>query len=505
MCGEQLVDIPSEHPCAPKSSEEMQSKKSNASLAKAGYPAEALQQPNNETSEGVQSKELRAPPAVALPAEVLPAEALPAVALPAEASEEVQPKELSASPAVASPAEAPSSASVAPSSSSASEDEVLTAQPPAADAKPIAKRRPSKINCISDVDKSRLESATSEDAFLTPDGEKAASSARKGLEESSSPNTPSSSVTPLTSKSHIDRWREVGETMIIFDWDDTLCPTTWIWEDPRLKWNEVAPCFSNPSMPAMPSEEGKSRAREATATAEGSDEVVSASSRESATGRKEPTMIELLQNHVRAVIQLLRLAASLGKVTIVTLAQVDWVTTSVRNFMPELAELLEELSIEVVYARQLLPERSIRRAQEEESDVTRVLKTKAMSRVIKKFYGTGTKSNERSWKNVLSIGDSAAERWALQDVILGRVQRDSSGAPKECRCKVLKLLSEPSLERLTAEVQVLLSWIPTVVMHDGDIDLDFGDMMDMDEDSPCSPVSGWGIPSRRAWRSDPDL
>lgn len=263
--------------------------------------------------------------------------------------------------------------------------------------------------------------------------------------------------TPLTSKSHIDVWDTSSETLIIFDWDDTLCPTTHIWDDPRLKWNEVAPCFGQLE-PSTQTQHlglcGLSRCSD---------------------------LLELHEKHQSAVIALLRLAASLGQVVIVTLAEVGWVTTSCRNFMPKVLGVLEELSIEVVYARHSLPSHQIKRAREDGNDLTKVLKTRAMSQIIKKFYGTG--SSGRSWKNIVSIGDSAAERLALQDVVFRRVQRDSRGEPKECRCKVVKLLPEPSVERLTAEAEVLLNWLLAIVYQDDDLDIDFAEM-DEDLDSP---------------------
>jgi hypothetical protein len=208
---------------------------------------------------------------------------------------------------------------------------------------------------------------------------------------------------------------------------------------------------------------------------------------------EELSLLQILDEHQNAVLALLRLAVSLGQVVIVTLAQVGWVETSVKNFMPKLAGFLEENDIEVVYARQSIPSRYLRRAREEENELQKVLKTRAMSQTIKKFYSRGSSDPAgRSWKNVISVGDSAAERLALQDVIMRRVQRDSRGAPKECRCKVVKLLLEPSCERLTAEVQVLINWLLTIVCQDDDLDIDFSDMeMEEDPNSPTGLSPTW--------------
>merc|ERR1719440_2568451 len=202
----------------------------------------------------------------------------------------------------------------------------------------------------------------------------------------------------------------------------------------------------------------------------------------------DSSMLELFNRHQNAVIALLRLAVTLGQVVIVTLAEVGWVATSCRNFMPRVGSLLDELGLEVVYAREHLPSRYVKQAQENGNDVTKVLKTRAISQTIKKFYGMG--HEERSWKNVISIGDSAAERLALRDVIIRHVQLDSRGAYKECRCKVVQLLPEPSLEQLTAEAQVLLSWLLTIVCQDDDVDIDFSEMVEGDDSPPMRKRKG---------------
>jgi len=265
-------------------------------------------------------------------------------------------------------------------------------------------------------------------------------------------------LTPQTSKSHVELWNTANETLIIFDWDDTLCPTTYIWDHPLLKWSEVAPCFA---------------------------ENDASESSQAASNESDPTLLQVLDEQQNAAIALLNLAVTLGQVVIVTLAKVGWVEMSIRNFMPKLVGLLDELCIEVVYARQAIPSRYLRRAREEDNELQKVLKTRAMSQIVKKFYSKGGTCDGRSWKNVISIGDSAAERLALQDVIFRREQKDSRGVPKECRCKVVKLLMEPTAERLTAEIQVLLMWLLTIVCQDDDLDIDFSDI----EEAPDSPIS----------------
>mmetsp|Transcript_19519 Transcript_19519/g.56790 ORF Transcript_19519/g.56790 Transcript_19519/m.56790 type:complete len:356 (+) Transcript_19519:132-1199(+) len=277
----------------------------------------------------------------------------------------------------------------------------------------------------------------------------------------------SPTYTVQTSCSHINAWHEVDETLLIFDWDDTLFPTTYVWDDPRLHWDKTAPCFSGC----------------------GTSDAVGEGLAADPLRPDGPTMRERLDQHASTVIALLRLAVSLAHVVIVTLAEDGWVHKSIRHFLPKMVGVLEELDIKVVYARSAIPQRFIRMAQQEEChDLGKLLKTRAFLMVVKNFYRNGAvcqrrATKERSWKNVISIGDSPSERLALQDIIFRRQQKDKHGADKVCRCKSVRLLMEPDLEKLIAELQVLSTWLRKLVLHDGDIDLDFSQL---DDDSPWS-------------------
>jgi len=262
-----------------------------------------------------------------------------------------------------------------------------------------------------------------------------------------------SSAQTLTSRSHLDLWSEASDTLILLDWDDTICPTSYIWGDQRLQWDEVAPCFRV----APPSPH------------------VSDAPTEAPTGELAE-MLNLLQAHGDAAVALLRRAATVGRVAIVTLAKEGWVETSIRQFMPALEGLLEELGVEVIYARASLPAHRLERLYEDGRDPLRALKTASMSRIIKDFHQTGGRSGaskSRSWKNIVSIGDSDAEYYGVQDAILCHKQTDRHGAWKECRCKAVKILGKPSLEVLTAEMTLLWDWMEALVCHDGDVDIDF--------------------------------
>jgi len=282
---------------------------------------------------------------------------------------------------------------------------------------------------------------------------------------------PMSPKSVLSTRSHLTSWCETSETCILLDWDDSLFPTTYVWGDPRLRWDQLAPCYEvgKEDIPAHP---------------------------DCPEGR---TMLDMLEQHSSTVAGFLRVAVTFGHVAIVTLAEVGWIETSIRHFLPSLQGLLEELGIKVVCARARMSSRFMRSVDEEGFDMGKLLKTRAMSTVIKEFYTEAVgsavagkfdpdqsdlvhrkRSRDKSWKNVLSIGDSPVERLALQDVIFQKKQTDSAGVYKVCRCKTVKIMSEPTLDKLTAELQVLTVWLGRLVVFDGDFDLDLGDL---DEDA----------------------
>lgn len=246
-----------------------------------------------------------------------------------------------------------------------------------------------------------------------------------------------------TSKSHIKRWHMPQETLILFDWDDTICPTSFVHEDARLKWSEPAPCFMKPDMLLhLDNSEGDADA-----------------------GR---TMHSALTHHAETIKTLLRNACSLGHVAIVTLAKPGWVDVSINHFLPGVKEVMDELGVEVIYARDCLTKWEVRQAMLDEVDLLLLMKEQAMRQCVHRLY-----TSRRSWKNIMSIGDAATERDALRDLCFLHTQSDKKGVEKKCRCKTLKLPEEPGLEQLTSELQVIHAWLEHLVLHDGDIDMDF--------------------------------
>jgi len=239
------------------------------------------------------------------------------------------------------------------------------------------------------------------------------------------------------------------QTIILFDWDDTLCPSNWIRENrPALSFFKPAP----------------------------QDERFQRPLRE-------------LQKSVEAT---LILAMKLGKVVIVTNAMEPWVETSCRNFLPQLVPLVSQ--IPVLYARSIydsLGLDSSKRQQQQQAAMPGMYtatgqnklagmnarlqmqmdelapqrwKELAFEQEITGFY---SRYAHQSWKNVISIGDSIFERDAVRRVVVNRTLTN-----KKCRTKTAKLLDEPEVDELIAQVRVIHDALGLMVQYDGNLDIE---------------------------------
>mmetsp|Transcript_79726 Transcript_79726/g.151398 ORF Transcript_79726/g.151398 Transcript_79726/m.151398 type:complete len:735 (-) Transcript_79726:23-2227(-) len=268
---------------------------------------------------------------------------------------------------------------------------------------------------------------------------------------------------PAPSVTSIERWHFPQETLIFFDWDDTLCPTTWIHEDQRLAWCQVAPCFADPSVPMIDPALSRTSGGDSPGLGTGEVHVDALSA----------TMLDCLQRHVDVVCSTLRTASNFGHVAIVTLAKQGWVELSMQNFMPGLIKVMEELGVDIIYAREALSRWKLRSAVLDELNVFQLMKQEAFRHSIKRFYSSGKgRRCKRSWKNVLCVGDSETERDAVTEVVFRHSQLDKNGSEIPCRCKTVKLPEDPDLQQLTTELQLLSNWLEALAQFDGDIGLD---------------------------------
>eukprot|EP00747_Dinoflagellata_sp_TGD_P089888 gnl/TRDRNA2_/TRDRNA2_164488_c0_seq2.p1 gnl/TRDRNA2_/TRDRNA2_164488_c0~~gnl/TRDRNA2_/TRDRNA2_164488_c0_seq2.p1 ORF type:complete len:326 (-),score=45.75 gnl/TRDRNA2_/TRDRNA2_164488_c0_seq2:24-1001(-) len=261
-------------------------------------------------------------------------------------------------------------------------------------------------------------------------------------------------IESMVSTGSQSEYNRPDQTIILFDWDDTLCPSTWIRDNrPTLSFFKPAP----------------------------DDEKYQKPLRE-------------LQKQVYAVLDL---ALKMGKVIIVTNAMETWVETSCRHFLPELLPLVNQ--IPVIYARSIFDVHTCEGAKAKGNDSKSVLpgmypatglnkltsshganvqlaqqqydemapqrwKEIAFQQEISGFY---SRYSNQSWKNVISIGDSIFERDAVRRVVMAR-----PNVKKTCRTKTAKLLDEPEIDELIAQVRVIHDALGLMVQFDGNLDLE---------------------------------
>mmetsp|Transcript_38871 Transcript_38871/g.88401 ORF Transcript_38871/g.88401 Transcript_38871/m.88401 type:complete len:269 (-) Transcript_38871:79-885(-) len=181
------------------------------------------------------------------------------------------------------------------------------------------------------------------------------------------PSSPSTS-TPTTDRSEDSEETEANspsdghrfspeDTVLIFDWDDTFFPSSWVKE--KVTYPNGMPMLADWQQ----------------------DELVELS---------------------RLVEETLCLAKQLGTVLLVTNAERGWIELSCQTFMPKLLPALQD-KVTVMSARSLY---------ESPSNVSPFeWKLRAFENELERIFAADAKSNRR--KNVVSLGDSSHEREAL--------------------------------------------------------------------------------------------
>jgi len=197
------------------------------------------------------------------------------------------------------------------------------------------------------------------------------------------------------------------ETLFVFDWDDTILPSSWIQSQGlRLDAGSVVCAWQ--------------RARLA--------EVAAAAG------------------------ETLRLAKLCGTVVLLTNAERGWIELSCLKFLPELLPVIE--GIKIVSARTTY----------ERPDCAQPLqwKLRAFEAEIARACGAEALADPARRKNIHSLGDSVHEREALL--------RATVGAPN-CCWKSLKFVDRPDIWQLLSQHATVVHSFDQVVQHDGNLDL----------------------------------
>jgi hypothetical protein len=213
----------------------------------------------------------------------------------------------------------------------------------------------------------------------------------------------------------------------VFDWDDTLFPTTFVTAAERRM---------------------------------GPESVL--------------THAKSLAQHARVVKASLRAAAAVGRVCIVTLATRGWVEHSANLYLPglDLPELLRELDVPIFYAREYL--RALDNQDLLDGEALKTMKMAAMSQALNEAYANAAPSSQRL--NVLSIGDSSVERMALQELFA--MWTTSGALAYKPNCKTLKFKEKPQLLELTAELLQMIPCLPRLNNHQADLDIEAHHLVD---------------------------
>lgn len=253
---------------------------------------------------------------------------------------------------------------------------------------------------------------------------------------------------------------EAGQTVVVFDWDDTLFPTSYLSDDLKLDFGK--PLEKQPSLPK--NRLGVVRARLSACEAK--------------------------------ALAILRNAKELSHVVVVTLASSGWVTTACENFYPAVGKLLKELQIPVIYAQER--ESGLQKAYDKaqfksNEDLERywgMVKGQAIADEVGRFY---TQYEGQSWKNILSVGDSCFERYGLLAASTAYMQgtrlqhgenlvwspseegcweKVINGHVRKLRAKCCKLVDSPALNELTLELDMVNRWLSGMISLDEGFDLD---------------------------------
>jgi hypothetical protein len=264
------------------------------------------------------------------------------------------------------------------------------------------------------------------------------------------------------------QFTEKNQTVAVFDWDDTLFPTTFL---------------------------------ERTASKSG---LCLNRSVDQQTHMSEEELTDVLRNINEcqaSAEELLRCAQNFGRTIIVTLSTRRMLQKRCEIWYPKVWKLLNESHITIVYAI----ESPLASQQKDQSKLTTGywawLKGKAITQQLDRFY---SQYKGQTWKNVISIGDSDFERYGVVGAANAYVQKRFGGATKtsesaayvQCwqrldsnadwskglegvheghifkvRTKVMKLLEGPSPTELAQELNLLVQWFPSIVSHDACLNL----------------------------------
>eukprot|EP00930_Biecheleria_cincta_P099518 TRINITY_DN91144_c0_g1_i1.p1 TRINITY_DN91144_c0_g1~~TRINITY_DN91144_c0_g1_i1.p1 ORF type:complete len:339 (+),score=67.35 TRINITY_DN91144_c0_g1_i1:52-1068(+) len=173
-----------------------------------------------------------------------------------------------------------------------------------------------------------------------------------------------------------------------------------------------------------------------------------------------------------ALINQFRQAAKFARrCTIITSSSYPWVHQCLNNFAPKFAELLDSLDLElkIAYASEYVPckEKARSRRRPKATGKTTLAKYFAMRAEIADFY---SEYPEQTKKNVMSFGDMSNDVDAQQAVKLLRL-----APPRKLesfRTKMVIFPTQPTMSQLTCRLKFTGVMLAAFALFDGDVQLD---------------------------------
>mmetsp|Transcript_75396 Transcript_75396/g.212344 ORF Transcript_75396/g.212344 Transcript_75396/m.212344 type:complete len:362 (-) Transcript_75396:74-1159(-) len=197
------------------------------------------------------------------------------------------------------------------------------------------------------------------------------------------------------------------ETLFVFDWDDTVLPSSWI-QAQGLRLDDAS--------------------------------------------KTNQWQRERLAEVATVAAETLRLAKLHGTVVVVTNAERGWIELSCQKFLPTIAPLLENL--------RLVSARTTYEGPRAPSPLD--WKVHAFGTEIARMYGRAGLLDASKVKHIFSLGDGAHEREALL--------RTTNTLPN-CRSKSLKFAERPDISQIIKQHSLIAGCFDTLLHHDANLDL----------------------------------
>lgn len=240
-------------------------------------------------------------------------------------------------------------------------------------------------------------------------------------EDSASPSSSSSTSTSTAAASDkVDKVEHSPNTVIMFDWDDTLLASSFLSSRGYRLDSDNAVC---------PEVDSQLRALE------------------------------------QCVCAVLNLALTYGHVNIVTNAETGWVELSAQKFMPAVVPLLSKVT--VISARSTFeaahPDAPLKwKYYAFHERLSSVFGAPALDSSDVAALASAASALAQVSKNIISFGDSHVEREAIRAVTRG---------VSSCRTKSVKFAERPTPEQLRRQLELVTTCFGYIHNHGGDLDL----------------------------------